>query len=125
MESTPLRPFPCAARLRHALHGTAHAPIPLGRGVPGWVSRVPLRSVVDNRHHFLALQTATPTALLRHFVAGLAKELATHLHLPPVDAIQPAAGGLRDMASAQRLGNLHVPLRGLQQLKSSYFSHCR
>ena len=69
MESTPLRPFPCAARLLRARAGAAHAPVPLGRGVPRSRSRVSLRSVVDSRHHFLALQTATPTALLRHGAA--------------------------------------------------------
>ena len=43
-------------------------------------------------------------------------ELVTHLHLPLAEARQPAAGGLRDMASAQHWETLCVPLRCPQQL---------
>ena len=57
-------------------------------------------------------------AVMRDVAADRSRGQCVHLHFPLADARQPAARGLRHMASAPGRGNLHAPPRGLQQPSS-------
>ena len=62
-------------------------------------------------------------AVMRDVAADRSRGQCVHLHFPLADARQPAARGLRHMASAPGRGNLHAPPRGLQQPSSPAAAH--
>ena len=67
--------------------------------------------MLDKRDDSLALQVATPPALLLHFEAGWADERVLHLHLQQANATQSATSVLGGMRSVQVPGTLHWPQR--------------